>query len=191
MTQQDVPPRWDRTMQQRLARGEAAALGELYDRFASLVHGLAHHVLGDEDASDTVTLDVFAHVWEHPDAYEPQQGPLRTWIAALAHGLSVERLHTGGAAARSGEGGAEDLAHRVRRASVTARADHIVHTMPGPLRAALELAHFQRRDYQQTATVLGVTGDVARRRLRLSLQLLASAHDAGPPGIPPGIGGTA
>ncbi|GGS64461.1 hypothetical protein GCM10010270_39590 [Streptomyces violaceus] len=45
MAQKDVPPRWDRKMQQRLARGEAAALGELYDRFASLVHGLAHRVL--------------------------------------------------------------------------------------------------------------------------------------------------
>ncbi|CAM5558024.1 hypothetical protein GCM10010345_23250 [Streptomyces canarius] len=48
MARKDVPPRWDRKMQQRLARGEAAALGELYDRFASLVHSLAHRVLSDE-----------------------------------------------------------------------------------------------------------------------------------------------
>ncbi|MGW1620585.1 RNA polymerase subunit sigma-70, partial [Streptomyces sp. NPDC002172] len=27
MAKKDVPPRWDRKMQQRLARGEAAALG--------------------------------------------------------------------------------------------------------------------------------------------------------------------
>ncbi len=53
---------------------EAAALGELYDRFASLVHGLAHRVLGDERAADRITRDVFAHVWEHPDAYDPRQG---------------------------------------------------------------------------------------------------------------------
>lgn len=63
MAHRDVPPRWDRKMQQRLARGEAAALGELYDRFASLVHGLAHRVVGDEHAADAVTRDVFAHVW--------------------------------------------------------------------------------------------------------------------------------
>ena len=66
MTKKDAPPRWDRKMQQRLARGEAAALGELYDRFASLVHGLAHRVLGDERAADGITREVFAHVWEHP-----------------------------------------------------------------------------------------------------------------------------
>ncbi|MER5839965.1 MULTISPECIES: sigma-70 family RNA polymerase sigma factor [Streptomyces] len=193
MTQRDVPLHWDRTMQQRLARGEAAALGELYDRFASLVHGLAHRVLGDEDAADTVTRDVFAHAWEHPDTYDPQREPLRTWIAALTRGLAVERLRTAGAAAlaRGGAGSAEDLEHQVRHASVAARADYIVHAMPVPLRSALELAYFQRRDYQQTAADLGVTEDEARRRLRLGLQLLATAHDTEAPGAPPGIGGAA
>ncbi|MFE9922435.1 sigma-70 family RNA polymerase sigma factor [Streptomyces sp. NPDC005774] len=193
MTQRNVPPRWDRTMQQRLARGEAAALGELYDRFASLVHGLAHRVLGDENAADTVTRDVFAHVWEHPDTYDPQQGPLRTWIATLAHGLAVKRLRAAGTAALAHgcAGSTEDLERQVRHASVAARADYIVHAMPVPLRAALELAYFQRRDYQQTAADLGVTEDEARRRLRLGLQLLATAHEAEAPGAPPGIGGAA
>ncbi|MFI1165848.1 sigma-70 family RNA polymerase sigma factor [Streptomyces sp. NPDC020801] len=193
MAKKDAPPRWDRRMQQRLARGEAAALGELYDRFASLVHGLAHRVLGDEQAADGITREVFAHVWEHPDAYDPGQGPLRSWVAGLTHRLAVQRLRTTetAALARAGEGSPEELELRVRRASVAARADYIVHSMPAPLRAALELAYFQRRDYRQTAVDLGVTEDEARRRLRLGLQLLSTAHDAGAPDAPPGIGGAA
>ncbi len=67
MARDDLSPRWDRKMQQRLARGEAAALGEMYDRFASLVHNLAHRVLDDERAADSVTREVFARVWEHPE----------------------------------------------------------------------------------------------------------------------------
>jgi RNA polymerase sigma-70 factor (ECF subfamily) len=196
MANRDVPLRWDRKMQQRLARGEAAALGEFYDRFASLVHGLAHRVLDDERAADRVTRDVFAHVWEHPDSYDPRQGPLRTWVATLTHQLAVQRLRTTGTAAlaRGGPGTAEELESRVRHASVAARADYIVQSMPAPLRAALELAYFQRRDYRQTAADLGVTEDEARRRLRLGLQLLATARDAASPrapGAPPGYGGAA
>ncbi|WP_309062731.1 sigma-70 family RNA polymerase sigma factor [Streptomyces sp.] len=193
MTKKDVPPRWDRRMQQRLARGEAAALGELYDRFASLVHGLAHRVLGDERAADAITRDVFAHVWQHPDTYDPKQCPLRTWLAALTHRLAVQRLRTAetAALARGGPGTTEDLERKVRHASVAARADYIVQSMPTPLRAALELAYFQRRDYRQTAVDLGVTDDEARRRLRLGLQLLSTAHDAEAPDTPPGIGGAA
>ncbi|WBO65586.1 sigma-70 family RNA polymerase sigma factor [Streptomyces camelliae] len=186
MAKKDVPPRWDRKMQQRLARGEAAALGELYDRFASLVHSLAHRVLGDEKAADTLTREVFAHVWEHPEGYDPKQGPLRSWVAGVTHRLAVQRLRDSGTAALPhGAGGATgetaELERTVRRASVAARADFIVHSMPAPLRAALELAYFQRRDYRQTAADLGVTEDEARRRLRLGLQLLSTAHDAGAP----------
>jgi RNA polymerase sigma-70 factor (ECF subfamily) len=78
----DTPLRWDRKMQQRLARGEAAALGELYDRFASLVHNTAHRVLEDQRAADQVTREVFGYVWENPDAYDPrEEGSLRAWIA--------------------------------------------------------------------------------------------------------------
>lgn len=188
MAQKDVPPRWDRKMQQRLARGEAAALGEMYDRFASLVHGLAHRVLGDEQAADGVTREVFAHVWENPGTYDPKQGPLRSWVAAVAHRLAVQRLRATETAAlpQGGSGSTEELESKVRHASVAARADYIVHSMPAPLRAALELAYFQRRDYRQTAADLGVTEDEARRRLRLGLQLLSTAHDIG---TPPGYGG--
>ncbi|WP_329292040.1 sigma-70 family RNA polymerase sigma factor [Streptomyces pseudovenezuelae] len=193
MAKKDAPPRWDRKMQQRLARGEAAALGELYDRFASLVHGLAHRVLGDERAADGITRDVFAHVWEHPESYDPKQGPLRSWVAGLTHRLAVQRLRATETAAltRAGEGSAEELERKVRQASVAARADYIVQSMPTPLRAALELAYFQRRDYRQAAADLSITEDEARRRLRLGLQLLSTALDTGAPGAPPGYGGAA
>ena len=191
MATKDAPPRWDRKMQQRLVRGEAAALGELYDRFASLVHGLAHRVLGDEQAADGITREVFAHVWENPEAYDPKHGPLRSWVATLTHRLAVQRLRATetAALARGGPGTTEDLERKVRSASVAARADYIVTSMPTPLRAALELAYFQRRDYRQAAADLGVTEDEARRRLRLGLQLLSTAHDAGPSGAPPEYGG--
>ncbi|MEE1929560.1 sigma-70 family RNA polymerase sigma factor [Streptomyces sp. TRM 70351] len=183
----DTPPRWDRKMQQRLVRGEAAALGELYDRFASLVHGLAHRVLEDEDAADGVTREVFAHIWENPDSFRPKEGPMRSWIAAVTRQHAVRRLRL-----RHGACGGppELLEQRVRAASAAARADYIVSAMPASLRTALELAHRKRRTYQEAAEDLGVTADEARRRLRLGLQLLSTAAplppggDSGSPGGP-------
>lgn len=178
-------------MQQRLARGEAAALGELYDRFASLVHSQAHRVLEDEEAADQVTREVFGYIWENPDAYDPKQGSMRAWVARLTNSQAVHRLRRTEAAALAagGEGTTEELEQRVRRAAVAARADYIRTSMPAPLRAALELAYFQRRDYRQTAADLGVTEDEARRRLRLGLQLLSTAHTRPLEGSsPPGYG---
>lgn len=173
-------------MQQRLVRGEAAALGELYDRFASLVYGLAYRVLGEEDAAAGVTREVFAHVWEHPDAYRPKDGPLRAWLAALARQEAVRGLRSRHAAAG---GPPEELEQRVRSASAAARADYIVTAMPPTLRAALELAHRGRRTYPEAARDLGVTDAEARRRLRLGLQLLSTATPLPPPSGPAGLGG--
>ncbi len=170
-------------MQQRLARGEAAALGELYDCFASLVHHLAYRVLGEEEAADRVTRDVFAHVWENPDSFNPKQSSLRSWIAALTHRQAVHRLRQSTAACVA-EGtdavSPADVESKIRHASAAARADYIVTAMPAPLRDALELAYRERRDYREAAAALGVTEDEARRRLRLGLQLLSTAHDAAP-----------
>lgn len=172
-----APPRWDRKMQQRLARGEEAALGELYDRFASLVHNLAHRVMDDEDAAAQITREVFGYIWENPDAYDPKRGSLRSWIAGLTQRQAVHRLRQSG---NSGEGTPEEVEARVREASTAARADYIVTSMPVPLREALDRAYRRRLDYRQTAAELGVTEDEARRRLRLGLQLLSTAMDNSP-----------
>ncbi|MFI1188840.1 sigma-70 family RNA polymerase sigma factor [Streptomyces californicus] len=191
----DTAPRWDRRMQQRLARGEAAALGELYDRFAALVHSQAHLMLDDEDAADLVTREVFVQIWEAPEEYDPHQGPMRSWVAHLTHVRAVRRLREAAAAsyaAEYGEGSApdpEELERRVREATAAARADYIVSSMPAPLRQALKLAYVDRRDYRRTATDLGVTEDEARRRLRLGLQLLSTARTGALDGAaPPGHG---
>lgn len=182
----DTPPRWDRRMQQRLAHGEAAALGELYDRFASLVHSLAHRVLDDEAAAEEITRDVFAHLWADPGGYHPRQGSLRSRVASLAQEKAVQRLRS-----RHRQDGLPPgrLEEQVRAASAAARADYIQGSMPASLRSALELAYLHRQDYRQAAEQLGVTEEEARRRLRLGLQLLSTADTrAVPPDPGSGIG---
>ncbi len=88
----ETPPHWDRSMRDRLRRGEAAALAELYDRFVSLAYAIARRVLDDEEDIGRVTREVFAHLWESPDDFDPDQGPMRTWIAAEAHRRALDEL---------------------------------------------------------------------------------------------------
>jgi RNA polymerase sigma-70 factor, ECF subfamily len=172
-----APPRWDRRMQQRLARGEEAALGELYDRFALLVHSLAQRIVGDDGAADQITRDVFGHIWENPDAYDPRDGNLRSWMATLTQRQSVRRLRSCEAErARTGDRGSpERFEARIREANTAARADFIRESMPASIRAALDEAYFQRHDYRRAARELGLTEVEARRRMRLGLQMLSTA----------------
>jgi RNA polymerase sigma-70 factor, ECF subfamily len=184
---QNAPADWDRTVQRRLADGEAAALGESYDQFASLVHGLALRVLAEDSAADRITSEVFARLWQHPEDYDPSRGPLRAWLAELTHRLAVQRLCT----PRSDQapGGTPDVEHTVREASVAARADHLMASMPAHLRAALELAYFRRCDCRQAAAELGITEAETRDRLRVGLRRMAMAYDASP--LDPPVGESA
>ncbi|MFC7219161.1 sigma-70 family RNA polymerase sigma factor [Streptomyces polyrhachis] len=181
MAQPHDARRWDRKMQQRLTRGEAAALGELYDRHASMVYGLVHRVLGDDEAAQEITADVFAYLWQHPDAYDPARGQLRSWFAGLAQKRAVRRLRWDELNEHKEHGRTPTAAEereaerRIRLLGAHARADFIVQSMPATLRASLELAYFQRRDYRQVAAEFGITEAEARRRLRLGLQLVSSA----------------
>jgi RNA polymerase sigma-70 factor (ECF subfamily) len=157
-------------MRDRLQGGEAAALAELYDRFASLAYGIAQRVLGDEDATGQVTGEVFAHIWESPGEFDPEQGPMRSWIAAEAHRRAVDRLRQQIEATAATMDG-------VRAAATAARADYIFTAMPTPLRDALQLTRFEHHDYRRMARELGITEAEACRRLRLGLQLLSSAAE--------------
>ncbi|MEY9872274.1 RNA polymerase sigma-70 factor (ECF subfamily) [Streptacidiphilus sp. MAP12-33] len=181
-----APIRWDRQIQRRLARGEESALGELYDQFAPLVHGLASRVLADQAAAEEITQAVFAHVWEHPESFDPAQGSMRSWIGTLTHRRAVERLRR--EAAGAGPDGDEQggpleppsVEEEVLAAATAARVQYVVSSLPQALRETLLLTYFGGRTYRQAAKELGIAPDTAKHRMRLGLQLLAGALSTEP-----------
>ncbi|NYI07749.1 RNA polymerase sigma factor [Allostreptomyces psammosilenae] len=184
------PVRWDRQIQQRLLRGEESALGELYDQFAPLVLTLADRVLGDHDEAESLTREVFAHVWENPDAFDPDVGTMRSWIHSLTHRHAVERKRR--LTSRRDPEPAPDLAtepssvEEAMQAAVTAeRVKQIVSQLPRPVRETIEMTYYDGRTYTQAAKELGIRPDDARHRLRLGLQLLASSLATAPSPRPP------
>ena len=109
--------------------------------------------MGDDEAADQITREVFGYIWENPDAYDPKQGSLRSWIARLTQRQAVHRLRQ--TEQPRPRDPAEEWRHRVREANTAARADFIVTSMPAPLRAALELAYLERRDYRRRRPAWG------------------------------------
>ncbi|WP_035846518.1 sigma-70 family RNA polymerase sigma factor [Kitasatospora azatica] len=160
-------PDWDQQMRSRLARGEESALGELYDQLSPLVHGLAGKILGDETAAAQLTREVFGHLWEHPEEFDPERS-LRSWVGELTHRRAVERL-------QRADLGPEEIHERAAAAQV----QYVVAALPPALRETLETTWYDGRTYQETARQLGITEQVARQRLRLGLQLLATELEFG------------
>lgn len=174
-----APIRWDRQIQRRLAGGEESALGELYDQFAPLVHGLATRILTNTETAEQVTREVFAHVWENPEEFDPAQGSMRSWIGTLTHRRAVDRLrrdsgqleHDGYQAPPE----SSSVEEQALAEATAARVQHVVTSLPQALRETLVLTYFGGRTYQQAARELGISSATAKHRMRLGLQLLATA----------------
>ncbi|HET8648189.1 MAG TPA: sigma-70 family RNA polymerase sigma factor, partial [Vicinamibacteria bacterium] len=76
----------------RLARGEGAALGAFFDRYAGLAYGLALRILRDRTEAEDVVQEVFVQVWRQAARYEPARGTPAAWVCAIARTRALDQL---------------------------------------------------------------------------------------------------
>ena len=66
----------------RAAADDQAALGQLYDRHAKLVYGVALAILGSPEEAQDVVQEVFLTVSE-PTAYDPARGTVGAFLTTM------------------------------------------------------------------------------------------------------------
>ena len=185
----------DREADARLARriraGETAALGELYDRYASIALGTALRVVNDREEAEDVVHDAFVAVWRKIDRFDPDRGALRAWLMTVVRNRAIDRIR-----ARRPGMDLEDADERsllrtgpnptweaaLRRASAT-DVRFAMAALPDEQRRAVELAYFEGYTYREVADLTGVAPGTANGRLRLALGKLRDAL-AGTSGAP-------
>lgn len=165
-------------LRDRLVAGDDTALTEVYDRWATLVHSLALRIVGDRGAAEDITQDVFVHVWERPESYDPARGPLRAWLSVVARSRALDWLRRGRVRARyqaisppvTVEGPVDEalMSDIVAKAVRSAVAD-----LPEPQRKAIRLAYFGGHTYREVARQLGIPEGTAKSRLRVALRTIA------------------
>lgn len=85
---------WGRLIAQT-AQGDQAALSTLYDRTSPQVYGLALKILGDREAAEEVTLDVYTQVWRQAHTYDESRGTPGAWLMILARTRAIDRFRAG------------------------------------------------------------------------------------------------
>jgi RNA polymerase sigma-70 factor (ECF subfamily) len=76
----------------RVATGDQAAFGELYDQIAPRVLGLVRRLLKDFAQSEEVTQEIFLEIWQTAPRYDSGKGAAVTWILTMAHRRAVDRI---------------------------------------------------------------------------------------------------
>jgi RNA polymerase sigma factor (sigma-70 family) len=150
----------DESLLARVAGGEEAALGELYDRFGRVAYGLALRVLRDERLAEDAVQEAFLAIWRQAASYRPDRAKAQTWVLTLVHRRAVdlvrreERRRTdvlepelepaGGSAAEAAES-------RDRRVAV----QRALAQLPEEQRRPIELAYYGGLTQSELAERLG------------------------------------
>ena len=170
----------DEQLLERIAAGDAGALGEIYDAYGRIVFAIVYRMLASPEAAEEVAQDVFHAVWRRAGGYRRERGAVRTWLLAIARNAAIDWRRTRG---KRVEREVElDAATAMRADSsvvdsvlLSLRAERVrdaVRTLPPEQRDVLALAFWggltQAEIALRTATPLGTV----KSRVRLGMEKL-------------------
>lgn len=174
----------------RLAAGDTAALGSLYERWSGPLVNFLFRMCGDRALSEDLLQDVFLRVWRAAPTYQPT-ARYSTWLFQVARNAWLnereKRLRRPrplglDAAAPDGEGGGIDphdpKAPRPDRAAMDAelrsRIDGAVARLPEKFREVWVLGAAQELPYPEVAAILGIPVGTVKSRMFQAVRLLRS-----------------
>jgi RNA polymerase sigma-70 factor (ECF subfamily) len=75
-----------------MARGDAGALAELYDRYCPQMLSLALAILRGRPAAEDVVHEVFLEAWEKAATYDSKRGMVLPWLLVRIRSRSLDFL---------------------------------------------------------------------------------------------------
>jgi RNA polymerase sigma-70 factor (ECF subfamily) len=155
----------DGVLAERAARGDERALGQLYQRHARYVAGVAHRLLGNDDVDDIVQ-ETFLAAAEHLASLRDTEA-IRPWLARIAARKVMLRFSTRSRFQRF-------LGSLVSTAA-TRSEPHVVHAVSALARALEQLPPAQRIPWvlhrvegetlPEVASVVGASLATVKRRI--------------------------
>jgi RNA polymerase sigma-70 factor, ECF subfamily len=175
----------DEALVAMVARGDEAALAELYDRVGRMAYGLAYRVLRDAKLAEDAVQEGFLAVWRTAEAFSPERAKASTWILTLVHRRAVDMVrreqrrrtepYDDASGQERGAGpSAEDAAwlHFERT-----RVQDALAQLPDIQREAIELAYYGGFSQSELAERLGMPLGTIKSRMFAGLARLRELLD--------------
>lgn len=162
------------TLAERLRSGDETALGELFDRHAGLVNGLALRILRNATDAEDVVQEVFVQAWRQRGRFDQSRGSLQAWLCTITRTRALDRLRRMAARREEPEESAPAPSARpatedqmsVRKALAALSEDQ---------RRALELAYYEGLTQTEIAERLNEPLGTVKTRIRAGMTRLREA----------------
>jgi RNA polymerase sigma-70 factor, ECF subfamily len=152
----------------RLAAGDHSALGEVYDRYAGLVNGLALRILRNTAEAEEVIQEVFVQVWRQAERFDPARGSVEAWICTIARTRALDRLRRRASRREDSDDaipGVSEIPKTVEALAVRKALE----TLSADQRTALELAYYEGLTQSEIAERLGEPLGTVKTRIRTAM----------------------
>jgi RNA polymerase sigma-70 factor, ECF subfamily len=170
----------DEDLMRLVGLGDAAAFAVLYDRHGRAAYSLAYRMMGERQAAEDLTQDVFLKVWRSAGGYRAGRGSVRTWILSIVHNRSIDQMRSLASRRRTQEK-VESEAPRSQPSEAFAEAwrgalrDQVreaLGKLPSEQLEILELAYFSGHTQVEIARMLDLPLGTVKGRTRLGLKKL-------------------
>jgi len=164
-----------------MSRGDAGALGALYDRHASHMFALAKRIVVAHAAAEDIVQEVFLEAWKKAKSYDPERGAVRSWLLMRTRSRSIDFRRAASqsrASIMSDDFWAEhtstpmsDVAFAPDRAAVR----RALSALPRDQREALLLGYFEGLSSSEIADRVGAPVGTIKTRVAAALSKLRTA----------------
>jgi RNA polymerase sigma-70 factor (ECF subfamily) len=177
----------DEALIRLVANARSEALSVLYDRYNRLVFSMAFNSVGDMDAAEEITQDVFLRVWKNANSYRAEKAQVSTWISSITRYRAIDFLRKRGSRLHFKSLSWEKLTpnsipnedtnpeESTERSLTVQRVKLAVANLPDEQKQALSLAYFYGLTHSQIAEYLEQPLGTIKTRIRLGMQKLRKA----------------
>ncbi len=169
----------------RIAAGDTASVGDLYDHHATAMYSLALSILDRETDAGDVVHDVFAQVCREAGGDSASRGFVAAWLLTLTRNRAIHRLWLRAEADPQGAGAgpgwrrtssvADDPPEAMLKFDAPERVRDALRALPDLERIAIEMTYFEGLSQQEIATRLEQPLGTVTSRVSLALLTLRAA----------------
>jgi RNA polymerase sigma-70 factor (ECF subfamily) len=179
------PDQDDALLLAQVQEREPDALLALYRKYSTRVFSLLYRIVDDRSTAEELLQDTFQRLWERPQMYSAEKGPLLSWLLTVGRNIALDYkrkesrraahlvLDIGGEEGFNlenlpglGPAADPDLSRTIRQA---------LDNLPPAQKEVLELAYFEGLTHQELAERTGDSLGTVKTRIRLGIGKLREA----------------